>query len=383
MKQDDDPARTLRRWLPHALLLSLLALAIWLLIAVFAPLLEPLMLAAAITVLTYRVLFIPVDRFIAKILPILGGMARAQLSGIAACSILVGMLVLPMLLLLLTSIGSIEGVGKLSLGVWQQSPEHVERLISLLMSQVDWVQRVFPKIPIDKDWIRSELNTFVLQISDFAPNVLVFLFKGSGGMMVQAVLVLIALAFFYARGPELARRLLTYTPLSEEQVEKLFNLQRRTVLRLLSDTLATALAKGCALALAAWAVAGLPFLPIAIVGSFVCLVPLIGATVVWLPLVSLLWSQEKLVAAGILAVLSLAAMVGIGALRHRLGKHLYDQGSWMSFMLFLAVVGGLIAFGLKGFVIGPILVVITATLGRFWLPLYGIGVSNAEDERSL
>ena len=43
----------------------------------------------------------------------------------------------------------------------------------------------------------------------------------------------------------------------------------------------------------------------------------------------------------------------------------------MSFLLFIGFVGGLLSFGIKGLLIGPVAVLFVSTLGSFWLPLYG------------
>jgi predicted PurR-regulated permease PerM len=59
--------------------------------------------------------------------------------------------------------------------------------------------------------------------------------------------------------------------------------------------------------------------------------------------------------------------------RVRIGERIGERGHWLGFLLFLGLVGGLLSFGTKGFIIGPVSVVLVATLGSFWLPLYGVG----------
>jgi len=52
-----DPQPILRRWLPHVLMLAAIVASIWLLGYVVAPLFEPILLAAALAMLTAPVLF--------------------------------------------------------------------------------------------------------------------------------------------------------------------------------------------------------------------------------------------------------------------------------------------------------------------------------------
>ena len=75
-------------------------------------------------------------------------------------------------------------------------------------------------------------------------------------------------------------------------------------------------------------------------------------------------------AAVVLAVTSIAAIYLIDTMRRRLVSRWDDRGSWLSFLMFLSLVGGVIGFGLAGLVIGPVSVVLLVTLVNHWLPIY-------------
>ena len=55
----------------------------------------------------------------------------------------------------------------------------------------------------------------------------------------------------------------------------------------------------------------------------------------------------------------------ISRARIGMGKRLHEQGAWLSFMLFLGIIGGILAYGPQGFVIGPMAVVLAYGLVRF------------------
>jgi predicted PurR-regulated permease PerM len=48
-----------------------------------------------------------------------------------------------------------------------------------------------------------------------------------------------------------------------------------------------------------------------------------------------------------------------------MGRRLHDQGAWLSFLLFLGIIGGILAYGPQGFVIGPMSVILAYGLTRF------------------
>jgi len=55
----------------------------------------------------------------------------------------------------------------------------------------------------------------------------------------------------------------------------------------------------------------------------------------------------------------------ISLIRVRMGRRLHDQGAWLSFMLFLGIIGGILSYGPQGFIIGPMAVILAYGLVRF------------------
>ena len=81
-------------------------------------------------------------------------------------------------------------------------------------------------------------------------------------------------------------------------------------------------------------------------------------SLVWLPLASHLWTTDRPIAGTALAVLALASAYLVDHLGERLTMRLVHRRTlWLSFLLFLSLVGGLIAFGPSGLVIAPTAVV--------------------------
>jgi predicted PurR-regulated permease PerM len=194
--------------------------------------------------------------------------------------------------------------------------------------------------------------------------------------VAQLALSVVSLAYFNVDGPRLAAAVLSYAPLTEEQRCRLVEQHRRVVLRLLTDTVATAAVKGLVLGTVVWGwdqVRGsgsLPWLAIVLAASLITLLPLVGVTMVWLPFAGLAWSQGDHVGAVALAVLSWGANFVMDRWRERIGRRFHERTDWIGFLLLLGVIGGVLSYGPKGLIIGPFAVVMVVTVGRAWLPLY-------------
>ncbi len=371
----DDPRGTLRRWLPHVLMIVAIVASIWLLAEVVAPLFEPILLAAALAMLTYPVLHDPVQRVVARLLPFVDTPLRGRIAGIASTVLLVSVLLTPFALLVLNSVDSLQDAARLALGVLQNSAASLNDLQTKVAERAKEIGELYPQLKLDPDPLAERLMAALKEALHLGPSFLSFIFEGTGAV-AQIALAFISLAFFYVEGPRLARALLGYSPLDAEQQATLLHNHRRTVLRLLSDTVATAVVKGIVLGLIVWGLdrlvgAGrLPFLPIALVAGVLSLLPLVGVAMVWLPFAGLLWTTNRPGAIALAAACWLANLA-IDHARDRVGRRLDDHSSWRSFLLFLGLVGGLLSYGLKGLVIGPMAVVLVTTVCSAWLPLYG------------
>lgn len=374
----------IRAWLPHVVMLALVVAAAWLLAVVYRPLLEPILLAAALALLTAPVLSRPLTSLVNRLMPRLSGHELRQIVGVAAALVIVAVIVAPVVILLVSTTGSLVDVANLAVGIIADDKEQTSRLRELLVDQVEQLHAMYPKLGLDRAGIADRIMELLREARGFGPAVVGFLFRGTG-RIAEVALALISLAFFIAEGPHLVERLLSFSPLDDEQRERMVDRHRDIVLRLVTDTAATAVAKGVMLGLVAWSVDtavgfdrfSLPL--IAILGAFISLLPLVGVTIVWLPLAVILWTGGHPFAAVVLGVASLVGAGAIDRVRKSIVKKLDDRGTWMSFLLFLSLIGGLLTFGLSGFVIGPMAVVLVYGLGSFWLPMYGIGDAASEE----
>jgi predicted PurR-regulated permease PerM len=378
----DGPLALIRAWLPHLLLVGLVLAAVWLIVVVIAPLRVPLLLAGATAVLTAPVLFHPCLRLTRHCLPRLGDGLQRQIAAICATVALVGVVVSPVLLLLLSLVNSFGEGWQLLLGLALQDQARLEPFFVILQAQITSLAALYPGLQLDPQGIILALQEILAASKSLGPTFLSFLFKGSG-RVAEVGLALVCLSFFYANGPQLLRMLLDLSPLDERQQQLLIERHDRVAEHILVSSLGTACVKGLFFGGIAW-LSGIPVPPplIVLVAGVLSLLPMVGLTMVWLPLSLLAWSRGDHGLAVVIALLSLLSNYGFDHLRrrYRRARGLPTEG-WMNFGLFIGLVGGLLAFGLPGLVIGPVAVAMATVLTRYGLPLYSASATaNKEAE---
>lgn len=369
-----DPRQRLRGWLPHVLLLGLVAGTAGLVVVLLAPIHEPIFLAASLAALTAPALYEPWNRLLKRWLPRSGELLRRQVAGVLATCCIVALFLAPLLALILTTVGGISQAIDVVIGIATRDETRMGALFDAVERQFEGLTRWYPGLPFDAGQVRQWLSDLLTEASDLGPTFLGFLFRGTSSLLAHLALALIILPSCFAQGGLAARFVLGYTPLNDEQVQALATRHRSLVMRLLSDTVLFALSRGILLGALAWLFMNLPLVPMILIATFLSLVPAVGTTMVWLPLVIVLWTAGQVPTALAFAAIALGGSWALSYFRVKVGKRL-DQASgiWLSFLLFLGLVGGLLSFGIKGFVIGPMVMILALLALTHLLPYYGMG----------
>jgi predicted PurR-regulated permease PerM len=173
------------------------------------------------------------------------------------------------------------------------------------------------------------------------------------------------IAFFvFRRGDELALGLQqALTRLIGPRARQFIAVAGGTIQGVVYGILGTALAQGL--------LAGIGFLLVGVPGAmflglltfFLSLIPM-GPPFVWVPVVVWLASGDRYLAAGFMAIWGFFVISGIDNV---VKPYLISRGSQMPFVLiFLGVIGGVIAFGFLGVFLGPVLLAVGFTLLLAW-----------------
>jgi predicted PurR-regulated permease PerM len=186
----------------------------------------------------------------------------------------------------------------------------------------------------------------------------------TGAFVAGLIVTLVALYFLLAEGGRLVDWLDEVTPLERGQLRELLDAFDGAVVAVVVSALATAGVQAL-LAFVGYLVAGVPHPAFFAFVTFVAaLVPLVGATIVVLPVAGLWAATGHPLAGGLLAIW---AVLAVGTVDNVLKPVLMRRGLAVHVsLIFLALLGGLATFGPVGFLVGPLALAFFIATLRIW-----------------
>jgi predicted PurR-regulated permease PerM len=340
--------------LPAYFLLAVMALIMYFLLQVINPFIEVLLISAVVATVTY-----PIYKKFLKIFK-----ERKRLAAVITCLLVMFLIVVPFTLFLLV--------------LFRQTID-LYQIVNNFVGTVDfntllaWDKGNFlydiagPYSESIGSLVRENIVALKSGITDAAAGLSTFaatqsakLLASIGVTLFNFLLMFFTMYFFYKDGDTLLKRIMLISPIPfkyEKEIASKFNdISRATLL----GTFLTAVCQG----IVAWigfVIAGVPsafFWATAV--SIFSLVPVVGTSMIWLPMgIFLLISGNIFGGLFVLGwglclvstVDNLLRIIFIGA-----------TANLNPLLTFLAVFGGIIAFGLSGVIFGPMLVVMFLTL---------------------
>jgi len=309
-------------------------------LAVAWPFLEPLLLGALLAGL-----FHPLYRWITRLV---GG--RQSLGAVLTLLVL--------FILVLVPVSAFLGI------VVQQALSVSDQAIPWLRQHVgaasrfnlhDWLVQGFPALADyvpSQEQLLQQAGTAAKSAGTFLVTVLSRMTATTAAFILNLFIMLYAMFFFFKDGQRILERIFYYLPLSDED-------ETRMLARFTSITRATV--KGTVvIGIIQGALAGIAFWMAGIQGAafwgtimtILSIVPGIGAALVWVPAVIILFVNGQYVAATLL--LAWCAAV-VGTIDNFLRPALVGRDAKMPDLLILiGTLGGLFLFGPIGFIVGPI-----------------------------
>lgn len=336
------------RW-ALATFLLLLGTALYLLFRTVFPFFEPVLLAAIFVVFTW-----PMQQWLARKF---GG--RRKLAGLVSSAVLVLGIILP-------SAGLVTLVLKEAV---EALPQVRDFLVGLeandLMGPNSWLGRLLPQRVAELLPSATELLGQVGgSLGALARGLLTGLAQTTFSLTLNGFILLVSAYYFYVDGENFLRLLMRIVPLSEDYKQQLFHEFRATIIAVFFGTAVVAFIQG-ALTWLVFVVVGIPSALLwGAIAVFVSLIPVLGPVVVWLPAgVTLLvlgdiWQGVVVVLWGSLLVSTIDNVLRPLLVKGRLHLH--------PLMVFLTLFGGLAAFGVIGFLLGPIIASLCMVLLRIW-----------------
>jgi predicted PurR-regulated permease PerM len=222
---------------------------------------------------------------------------------------------------------------------------------------VDVVAR---RIPVDRDAIREELRSRMKAATGYVLTGVGAAVGGATSILITALLVTIFLYFLLRYGEEWLGRLADVIPLDPRATVRLFQTVQSSVIANVNGVLIVAAGQGMLLSAGFWFL-GVPS-PVlwGVIAGMASIIPLVGPPLVWVPMVitfifmGAYWKALLLGLWGAIVVGSLdnvlrPLVVGVSQKQHPM-------------LVGLAAIGGTVAFGAAGILVGPLVVSLVAAV---------------------
>ena len=333
----------------NAILLACVAALLWGTLAVLRPFLPAILWASIIVVATWPIM-LHVER-------LLGG--RRGLAVAVMSSGLFVAVVAPVALLLGTLVTRLPELrdlgGRLLAGPWPGPPAWVGRLPFGAELSAEWSAAVAENPDHWTATVQPVLGKTALWLSQHVGTL--------GGITLEFVLTLVLVVVFYLHGEALTialRRLARRT--GGARAEEGAVLAGQAMRAIAAGVVLTALVQSVLSGLGLWA-AGIPAAGVLTSVMFMLCIMQIGPMPVLIPGVVWLAFQHRVGAAVALSLWAVLIAGGDVILR----PWLIQRGAKLPFILVLGgVIGGLLAFGVAGIFIGPILLAVVKRLMERW-----------------
>jgi predicted PurR-regulated permease PerM len=175
---------------------------------------------------------------------------------------------------------------------------------------------------------------------------------GTAGLLLDLLVMLYAMFFFFRDGPRIIEKIFYYTPLTHEDEELLLERFTSVTRATIKGTIVIGIIQGALAGIGFWfaGIEGAAFWGTLM--AVLSVVPGIGAALIWVPAVIYLFITGQTVPAVLLLVWCAAV---VGTIDNILRPILVGKDAKMPDLLILiGTLGGLFLFGAIGFIVGPI-----------------------------
>lgn len=183
---------------------------------------------------------------------------------------------------------------------------------------------------------------------------------GVAGVIVQMFFVIFTMYYFFKDGENIFRNVRDSLPLDRDQAEGIMKRTREVIDASVYGVLTIAIIQGTLGGLAFWALGLRSALIWGVAMTFLSMVPMLGAFLVWVPAAIYLAVTGHYVKA---VLLVLWGTLVIGMIDNFLRPKLVGSRTRLhELLIFFSVLGGLNVFGVLGVVLGPVVLAITLAL---------------------
>jgi predicted PurR-regulated permease PerM len=197
-------------------------------------------------------------------------------------------------------------------------------------------------------------------LSEFLVNQTATVVKGVGSTVLAILVLLLSVFYFFRDGDRILAYLKKVIPFPGHYEDEIIGKLKETIYGIVVGSFGTSILQGLIGGLG-FAIAGVPNVVFwGALMAFTSLIPYVGAAIIWLPMTLALYFQGEPAWA---LFMGLWGLIAVSSADNFFRAMLIGGTSKMHPLLtFLTVLGGLLLFGIKGVVYGPLILSLTLTV---------------------
>jgi predicted PurR-regulated permease PerM len=214
---------------------------------------------------------------------------------------------------------------------------------------IDLESQIIPIIGDIRDFLRSSVTNIVTLASV---------------LFIKLFVLLFVLYYGFKEGEKLVKKIADFLPFKKSHTKELIESIKNVIFAVLYGQFLVAVIQGVVGGLAFW-IFGLPN-PIfwGMIMAVLSFIPLLGPPLIWGPAAIMLFYQGQIVQSiGLLLVGSVIIMNIDNVLKPKI---IGDRLGLHPLIILLGILGGIMAFGIIGFILGPILLALSLILIKFF-----------------
>ncbi len=276
---------------------------------------------------------------------------RRKLAAFLMCFLLLLLVIVPISGLLVFTV-------KKSISAYSETLVFIEKSSENLKNGV---LGKFDFIDLDNDSIKNFILDTAKSFTDWVVKSVANIIKGTTSFFISLILILLTMFFFFIDGEKMLNKIKSWSPLSDNYNNEIFNKFRSTSYVAMISTFVTAIIQGIVGAIA-FIIIGMPaFYPGMLIGFF-SLIPFPGSMVIYVPigvyliLVGDIWQGLLILIWGAFIIGNTDNVIRAYILRGK-GRDKINP----IFVLF-SLFGGLTLFGFWGLILGPLILSLVVTI---------------------
>ena len=234
----------------------------------------------------------------------------------------------------------------------------------VLGARLDAVSGWLAHMGISTSSLSERLEAGAGEIASQSARMAAALASGTFSALLGLFFAVLAMHLVLLHWPRMVTAMVGISPLHPEHTRALMNEFRRVGRQTVFGTVVTGLAQGLLAAIGYW-ISGVP-LPIffGIATALASLIPAVGTLLVWIPAGLYLIAIDH--PARAIVELTWGALIVVGFSDYVIRPRMVGDEAMPALLVFIALFGGLEAFGLSGLILGPVLMALAVAVLRLY-----------------